>query len=58
MGMGGLRIVSLIVLKYLKIKNVTCIDNNKKRLSIFLKIKKNVKFQCLDKDNIGNFIQI
>ncbi len=56
MGMGGLGYSSLIVLKYLKIKNVLCIDNNLKRLSIF-KNKNNVKFQCLDKDNIGNFVK-
>ena len=30
MGMGELGYSSLIVLKYLKIKNVLCIDNNKK----------------------------
>ena len=39
MGMGGLGYASLFVLNYLKCKNVTCIDNNKKRLNI-LKQKK------------------
>ena len=45
-----------MVLNYLKIKNVVCIDNNKKRLSIF-KNKNNVKFECLNNVNINNFIK-
>ena len=56
MGMGGLGYSSLIVLNFLKIKNVVCIDSNKKRLSFF-KNTNNLKFECLNKDNINKFVR-
>ncbi len=56
MGMGGLGYSSLIVLNYLKIKNIVCIDNNKKRLSILKNIK-NIKFEYLDHKNIDDFVK-
>ena len=56
MGMGGLGYSSLIVLNFLKIKNVVCIDSNKKRLSFF-KNTNNLKFECLNKGNINKFVR-
>ena len=56
MGMGGLGYSSLFVLNYLKVKDVTCIDNNKKRLNL-IKNLKNVNFKYLNKNNIDNFIK-
>ncbi len=56
MGMGGLGYSSLFVLNYLKVKDVTCIDNNKKRLNL-IKNLKNVNFKYLNKNNIDKFIK-
>ena len=56
MGMGGLGYSSSFVLNYLKVKDVTCIDNNKKRLNL-IKNLKNVNFKYLNKNNINNFIK-
>ena len=39
MGMGGLGYASLLVLNYLKCKNITCIDNNKNKLNLLANIK-------------------
>ena len=56
MGMGGLGYSSLFVLNYLKVKDVICIDNNKKRLNL-IKDLKNVNFKYLNKNNIDKFIK-
>ncbi len=56
MGMGGLGYSSLIILNFLKCKNVTCIDVNNKRL----KLLKNIKnFQFINTKSVQvmrNFI--
>ena len=55
MGMGGLGYASLFVLNYLKCKNVTCIDNNKKRLNI-LKQKKGINYNLLSNKKVKKFV--
>ena len=39
MGMGGLGYSSLLVLNFIKCKNIVCIDNNAKRLNLISKSK-------------------
>jgi len=56
MGMGGLGYASLLVLNYLKCENITCIDNNLKKLNL-LKKRKGVNFQLIDNFNIKSFIK-
>ena len=56
MGMGGLGYASLLVLNFLKCENVTCIDNNIKKLNL-LKKRKGVNFQLIDNLNIKSFIK-
>ena len=56
MGMGGLGYASLLVLNYLKCKNIICIDNNLKKLNL-LKKRKGVNFQLIDSLNIKSFIK-
>jgi len=57
MGMGGLGYASLLVLNYLKCENVTCIDNNLKKLNL-LKKRKGVNFQLINDFNIERFIKL
>ncbi|OUX38024.1 MAG: hypothetical protein CBE33_01890 [Candidatus Pelagibacter sp. TMED273] len=57
MGMGGLGYASLLVLNYLKCKDVTCIDNNIKKLNL-LKKRKGVRFQLINNNNLKNFIKL
>lgn len=54
MGMGGLGYSCLFVLNHMKIRDVTCIDNNKKRLKILT--QKHTKFININKRNISEFI--
>ncbi len=55
MGMGGLGYASLLVLNFLKCENVTCIDNNIKKLNLFKK-RKGVEFKLVNNDNLKNFV--
>ena len=55
MGMGGLGYASLLVLNFLKCENVTCIDNNVKKLNL-LKKRKGVDFKLVNNHNLKNFI--
>jgi len=54
MGMGGLGYSCLIVLNYIKCKNIVCIDSNVRRLNIIKKIN-NIKFQLINEKNIEKF---
>ena len=56
MGMGGLGYSSLIVLNFIKCKNVVCIDNNSKRLNLISR-SKNLFFKKVNDFNINKFIQ-
>ena len=55
MGMGGLGYASLLVLNFLKCENVTCIDNNLKKLHL-LKKRKGVDFKLINNHNLENFV--
>ncbi len=55
MGMGGLGYASLLVLNFLKCENVTCIDNNLKKLNL-LKKRKGVDFKLINNHNLENFV--
>ncbi len=57
MGMGGLGYASLLVLNYLKCENITCIDNNLKKLNL-LKKRKGVNFQLINNFNIKKFVKL
>ena len=57
MGMGGLGYASLFVLNYLKCKDITCIDNNKKKLNILKKIK-GVEYKLMNEKILKNFIKL
>ena len=57
MGMGGLGYASLFVLNYLKCKDITCLDNNKKKLNILTK-KNRVNYILVDKNKLNNFIEL
>ena len=57
MGMGGLGYASLFVLNYLKCKNITCIDINKKRLKLLSKMKR-VNFLQMNKEKMIEFCKI
>ena len=56
MGMGGLGYATLLVLNFLKCQNVTCIDNNKKKLNL-LSDRKNVNFRLINDKNISTFLK-
>ena len=55
MGMGGLGYASLLVLNYLKCENITCIDNNKKKLNLVSK-RKGVNFKLINTINLEEFV--
>ena len=57
MGMGGLGYASLFVLNYLKCKDITCIDNNKKKLNILTKNNR-VNYILVDTKKLNNFIKL
>ncbi len=56
MGMGGLGYSSLLTLKFLKCKNIICIDSNPKRLKQ-IKNFSNCKSLPINKHNINNFVK-
>ena len=56
MGMGGLGYASLLVLNFLKYENITCIDNNLKKLNL-LKKRKGVYFKLINNHNLESFIK-
>ena len=55
MGMGGLGYASLLVLNYLKCENITCVDNNKKKLNLASK-RKGVNFKLINTTNLEEFV--
>ena len=55
MGMGGLGYASLLVLNYLKCENITCVDNNKKKLNLVSK-RKGVNFKLINTTNLEEFV--
>lgn len=57
MGMGGLGYASLLVLNYLKCENITCVDNNKKKLNLVSK-RKGVNFKLINTNNLKEFINL
>jgi Zn-dependent alcohol dehydrogenase len=54
MGMGGLGYASLFVLNYLKCKNISCLDSNKKKLNI-IKNRKKINYILSNNSNLHNF---
>ena len=56
MGMGGLGYSSLLVLNFLKCKNITCIDSNTKRLK-YLKNFNNCEPLISNKKNLRKFLK-
>jgi len=57
LGMGGLGYSSLLVLNYLKCKDIVAVDSNSRRLKL-IKNKKNMKFVHLgNKDRLNVFIK-
>lgn len=57
MGMGGLGYASLLVLNYLKCENITCVDNNKKKLNLVSK-RKGVNFKLINTTNLEEFASL
>ena len=57
MGMGGLGYASLLVLNYLKCENITCVDNNKKKLNLLSK-RKGVDFKLVNTSNLEEFVRL
>lgn len=57
MGMGGLGYASLLVLNYLKCENITCVDNNKKKLNLVNK-RKGVNFKLINTTNLEEFASL
>ena len=55
MGMGGLGYASLLVLNYLNCQDITCIDNNEKKLNL-VKRRKGVNFKLINPSNIEEFV--
>ena len=56
MGMGGLGYSSLLVLNYIKCKDIVCIDNNLKRLNLTSK-SVNTNFKEINDSNIEKFLK-
>ena len=57
MGMGGLGYASLLVLNYLNCENITCVDNNKKKLNLVNK-RKGVNFKLVNTTNLKKFVSL
>ena len=56
MGMGGLGYASLLVLNYLNCQDITCIDNNAKKLNL-IKKRKGVNFKLINASNMDEFVR-
>ena len=56
MGMGGLGYASLLVLNYLNCQDITCIDNNEKKLNL-VKRRKGVNFKLINPSNMDEFVR-
>jgi len=56
MGMGGLGYSSLLVLNYLNCQDITCIDNNVKKLNL-VKKRKGVNFKLINSSNMEEFLR-
>ena len=57
MGMGGLGYASLFVLNYLNCEDITCIDNNKKKLNLLNK-RKGVQYKLINKSSLKKFVNL